>query len=74
MLDERIKKDLGDLYQKKIGAGDLLSKVKLDTHFATFRRRFGPEVLANLDGEALLRVMHEHGNRGQPRLLAGVQE
>jgi len=63
MLDERIKKNLADLYQKKIGAGELLSKVQLDTHFATFRRRFGPEVLANLDGEALLRVMHEHGNR-----------
>lgn len=63
MLDERIKKDLTDLYQKELGAGDLFSKVQLDTYYATFRRRFGPDVLKNLDGEALLRTMHEHGNR-----------
>ncbi len=63
MLDERIKNDLTDLYQKKLGAGELLSRAQLDSCYATFRRRFGPDVLANLDAEALLTTMHEHGNR-----------
>ena len=63
MLDERIKKDLTDRYQAMQDRGELLSKTQLDAYYATFRRRFGPEVLANLDGEALLTTMHEHGNR-----------
>lgn len=63
MLDERIKKDLLDRYQARLGRGELLSKAQLETYCATFRRRFGPEVLATLDGEALLTTMHEHGNR-----------
>lgn len=63
MLDERIIKDLTDRYQAMLNRGELLSRTQLDAHYATFRRRFGPEVLANLDGEALLTAMHEHGNR-----------
>ena len=63
MLDERIKKDLTDRYQAMLERGELFSKTQLDAYYATFRRRFGPEVLANLDGEALLTAMHEHGNR-----------
>ncbi|MEJ5198859.1 MAG: AAA family ATPase, partial [Anaerolineae bacterium] len=63
MLDERIKKDLLDRYQAMQDGGELLAKTRLDACYAAFRRRFGPEVLANLDGEALLTTMHEHGNR-----------
>ena len=63
MLDERIKRDLTDRYQAMLNRGELLSRTQLDADYATFRRRFGPEVLANLDGEALLTTMHEHGNR-----------
>ena len=63
MLDERIKKDLTERYQAMLASNELLSKTQLEAYYATFRRRFGPEVLANLDGEALLTTMHEHGNR-----------
>jgi len=63
MLDERIKKDLLDRYQAMQDRGELLTKAQLDAYYAAFRRRFGPEVLANLDGEALLSAMHDHGNR-----------
>ena len=42
--------------------GNLLSKSRLQGYYDTFRRRFGPEVLRNLDGEELLATMHEHGN------------
>ena len=63
MLDERIKKDLLNRYQVMQDRGGLLSKPQLDEYHATFRRHFGPDVLANLDGEALLTTMHDHGNR-----------
>lgn len=63
MLDERIKKDLTDRYEAMLGRGELLLQTQLDACYATFRRRFGPEVLASLDGEALLSIMHEHKNR-----------
>ncbi len=63
MLDEHIKKDLADRYPALRDSGDLLSRTQLDAVYATFRRRFGPEALASLDGEALLMTMHDHGNR-----------
>jgi 5-methylcytosine-specific restriction protein B len=31
--------------------------------YTTFRRRFGPDALARLDGEALLDGMRLHGNK-----------
>ena len=31
--------------------------------YRTFRSRFGPDVLARLDGEELLETMHAHGNK-----------
>jgi 5-methylcytosine-specific restriction protein B len=50
--------------QKDLDAkGKLLSKEKLAACRDTFRNRFGPEKLRNLDGEALLSTIHDHGNR-----------
>jgi 5-methylcytosine-specific restriction protein B len=63
MLDERIKRDLAERYEAMLARNELFSRVQLDAYYATFRRRFGPDVLANLDGAALLTTMHEHGNR-----------
>ncbi len=63
MLDERIRNELSSLYRQLAGGDELLSRAQIDACCAAFRRRFGPDVLASLDGEALLRTMHEHGNR-----------
>ncbi|MEM4217791.1 MAG: AAA family ATPase [Candidatus Methanomethylicaceae archaeon] len=63
MVDERIKEDLLNLHQTMLSRGELLTKTQLDDYCATFRHRFGPEVLANLDGEALLTIIHDYGNR-----------
>jgi 5-methylcytosine-specific restriction protein B len=63
MLDERIAKDLADRYVALRDSDEVLSKAQLDTIYAAFRRRFGPEALAALDGPALLTTMHDHGNR-----------
>jgi hypothetical protein len=43
--------------------GELHSVEKLTGYYATFRGRFGPEVLKGLDGEALLQLMHGRSNR-----------
>ena len=39
------------------------SRSQLEGFYRTFRSRFGPDVLAKLDGEELLETMHAHGNK-----------
>ena len=43
--------------------GKLRRQQQLEKEYALFRERFGPSVLAGLDGEPLLTLMHDHGNR-----------
>ncbi len=62
-LDQRLANQLRQQHDMLTTKGELLSQARLQTYYDTFRRRFGPEVLRNLDGEALLTTMHEHGNR-----------
>jgi 5-methylcytosine-specific restriction enzyme B len=63
MLDDRIKARILDDHKKLTAEGKLLSRSQLDACYRTFRSRFGPDVLAGLDGEELLEAMHAHGNR-----------
>src|SRR5258708_7682735 len=62
-LDERIRRELIDLKQSLERDGKLLSDDQLAYYYETFRNRFGPDKLGNLDGEALLETMHSHGNK-----------
>jgi 5-methylcytosine-specific restriction protein B len=63
MLQESVKRRIAERYQQMSNEGKLLSRTQLDQFYSTFRSRFGPDRLANLDGEALLETMHAHGNR-----------
>src|SRR5438270_10498722 len=63
MLEERIAQELKELYKTMEGEGKLLSKEKLAEYYSTFRNKFGPDRLKNLDGEMLLETMHSHGNK-----------
>src|SRR2546425_5055588 len=63
ILDERIVQKLIDLKKSLESDGKLLSPEQLRQYYATFRNRFGPDKLRNLDGEALLELMHSHGNK-----------
>jgi 5-methylcytosine-specific restriction enzyme B len=63
ILDERIRRELIDLKQSFESDGKLLSDDQLARYYNTFRSRFGPDKLSNLDGEALLETMHSHGNK-----------
>lgn len=63
ILDERIAEELRKLYKSLQDEGKLLSDEQLEKYYSTFRSRFGPDKLKNLDGEALLNIMHDIGNR-----------
>jgi 5-methylcytosine-specific restriction protein B len=62
-LDERIVRELKDLYKKQESEGKLSSRAQLEQYYKTFRDKFGPDTLKNLDGEALLETMHGTGNK-----------
>ncbi|HJQ67846.1 MAG TPA: AAA family ATPase [Blastocatellia bacterium] len=63
MLEERFVAELKALHSKLDAEGVLLSQSALDACYDRFKRRFGPDVLKNLDGEDLLKLMHDHSNR-----------
>src|SRR2546425_1008849 len=58
-----IVSQLRELYERLSAEGDRLSIEALNGYYATFRQRFGPDVLRAVDGEALLTLMHDTGNR-----------
>src|SRR5437868_5298792 len=63
MLEPPVKQKLLQRFQQLNAEGKLLSRTQLDQYYGTFRSRFGPDKLANLDGEALLTTMHAHGTK-----------
>src|SRR6266436_3638310 len=62
-LDKRIAHELRERYRSLEGEGKFLSDKQLTEYYNTFRSRFGPDRLKNLDGEALLNLMHDIGNK-----------
>lgn len=61
ILQDRIANDLLEWHRKLDEEGELASRAQLDQCYATFRSKFGPDVLAGLDGETLLEKMHGRG-------------
>jgi 5-methylcytosine-specific restriction enzyme B len=57
-MDPGIFEQLKVAIDQAEAAGDLMTPEQIDRQFALFREKFGPEVLANLDGEELLLRMH----------------
>jgi 5-methylcytosine-specific restriction protein B len=63
LLPQAISDRLQKRYHELLADGELLPKENLQAHYKTFQARFGPEVLSRLDGEELLEIIHNHGNR-----------
>src|SRR5262245_48620444 len=63
LLDQRISQSIRSLHTRMLEEGELLPLDRLKACYELFRTRFGPQVLAGLDGEELLNLMHLHGNR-----------
>jgi hypothetical protein len=59
ILDNRIAQELKELYKSLQNEGKLPSNEQLGRYYSTFRSHFGPDKLQNLDGEALLNLMHD---------------
>ena len=57
-LNDAVADELRELAERLDREGKLLSHARLDACYATFRARFGPDVLGDLDGEALLTTLH----------------
>jgi hypothetical protein len=62
-LDPRITEELKRLYKSLEEQGNLLTREQLAEYYNTFRNRFGPDKLRNLDGEALLNMLHDMQNK-----------
>ncbi len=56
-LDNRIAEELKKLHKSLEDQGELLSHEQLAEYYSTFRSRFGPDKLKNLDGKVHL-IMH----------------
>src|ERR1700733_5261342 len=63
MLDNTLRDHLKRAYEQLLEQGQFPSREKLAEYYATFRGRFAPEKLLQLDGEELLNTIHAHGNR-----------
>ena len=59
ILDETKKREVLKKHEELMDEGKLPSRQQLDQEYARFRERFGPDVLAGLDGEPLLKLMHD---------------
>jgi 5-methylcytosine-specific restriction protein B len=58
LLDEIISGQILTLHGELAADGALLSQPELEVVLGRFRQRFGPDVLAGVDGERLLLAMH----------------
>jgi 5-methylcytosine-specific restriction protein B len=65
MLDSRVRRDLMSEYERLLAdpkaSRKFLPQGELSRAYATFRREFGPDVLAGLEGQDLLLKMHDRG-------------
>lgn len=64
LLDPRLTQKLIEVHDDLLAKGELLSSEGLQRAYATFRQRFGPEILRGLSGEALLEVVKGNGRDG----------
>lgn len=51
-------------YQKMLSENKLLTEKQLEESYNLFKSKFDPDKLKSVDGEALLELMFDHGNRG----------
>ncbi len=61
--DAQVLNQLRKAHEGQISAGNAMTPTKLDQQYQTFESRFGPHVLAGLDGEELLHRIHGRGSR-----------
>jgi 5-methylcytosine-specific restriction protein B len=68
-LDPSLFDELKAALTHGLASGEVLTPAQIEEQTRFFRSRFGPEALQQLDGEALLRLMHGRAT-GEARCLA----
>jgi len=63
IVPDRLARELREVHQRLDAEGKLLSKPRLENYYGLFRQKFGPEVISRWEGEELLELLHDHGNR-----------
>lgn len=63
VLTDEQKKQILEKYQQLLSENKLATEQQYTQEYARFRECFGPQVLAGLDGEALLNLLQDPGNR-----------
>jgi 5-methylcytosine-specific restriction protein B len=63
IIDEKIANRIMKTTKRLFEDGHLPSNTELEKQYNTFRNKFGPEKLQNLDGEELLETIHNISNR-----------
>jgi len=63
LLNDTQQQEIITRYQRLVDEGKLPTPQQLEKEYTLFRERFGPSALSGLDGENLLTLMHDHGNR-----------
>ncbi|ROZ78774.1 McrB family protein [Ramlibacter sp. WS9] len=71
-MTPEILNDLRKILEKGLASGSL-NQAEIDRQTKLFQRHFGPEILRDLDGEALLKVMHGRAD-GEPRCMVSWLE
>lgn len=69
MVHSKLAQVIKDTQKRLLNDGKLPTPDKLQGYYATFRERFGPDILRNLDGEALLTTMHSHNRTNRNSLV-----
>jgi 5-methylcytosine-specific restriction enzyme B len=62
-LIPRLAEELRRLYDNLVASGEIEREPELVPKYRAFRERFGPDVLAGLDGQRLLQTLHARGTR-----------
>lgn len=57
-LEPRLRGELEPLLDRGLASGELMTFERISRHTSLLRDRFGPAVLREFDGEALLQLMH----------------
>jgi 5-methylcytosine-specific restriction enzyme B len=70
MLNTIVFEHLKHHYSQLLEQGQLPSRERLKQYYATFRARFGPEMLRNLEGEESLNTIHAHGHVAHVQAIA----
>lgn len=63
LVPDKLARALREVHQRLDAEGKLLSKLQLDNCYELFRQKFGPEIISRWEGEELLELLHDHGNR-----------